>query len=91
MFFVTMYLIVHGEGLAKADNQHGRVLLVHRGVVQVDVVHQLDRLRVVHGRPAHDGDGDDDDGDGDDYGNGDGDGGDDDGEWYKSSDHTLER
>ena len=61
-----MYLIVHCEGLAEADNQHGRVLLVHRGVVQVDVVHQLDRLRVVHGRPAHSGDDNDDDGDGDD-------------------------
>ena len=56
-----MYLIVHGEGLAKANNQHGGVLLVHRGVVKVDVVHQLDRLGVVHGRPAHGGDGDDGD------------------------------
>ena len=46
-----MYLIVHGEGLAKANNQHGGVLLVDRGVVKVDVVHQLDRLGVVHGRP----------------------------------------
>ena len=56
---------MHGEGLAKADNQHGRVLLVDRGVVKVDVVHQLDRLGVVHGRPVHGGDDNEDDDDDD--------------------------
>ena len=45
--------VVHRERLPKADDKHGRVLLVDRLVVQVDVVDELDRLGVVDGGPAH--------------------------------------
>ena len=44
---------MHGESFPEANNQHRSIFLVNRGVVQVDVVHQLDRLGVVHGGPAH--------------------------------------
>ena len=44
---------MHREGLPEPDNQHGRVLLVHGLVLEVDIVDQLDGLGVVDGGPAH--------------------------------------
>ena len=46
-------LIVNGEGLAKADNQHGSILLVHRLVMKVNIIDKFDGLGVMDRRPAN--------------------------------------
>ena len=46
-------LIVNGEGLAEADNQHGSILLVHRLVVKVNIIDKFDGLGVMDRCPAY--------------------------------------
>ena len=46
-------LIVNGEGLSEADNQHGSILLVHWLVVEVNIIDKFDGLGVMDRRPAN--------------------------------------
>ena len=46
-------LVVDGEGLAEANDQHGRGLLVNRLMMQINVIDQFDRLGIVHRSSAH--------------------------------------
>ena len=46
-------LIVNGESLAEADNQHGSILLVHRLVMKVNIIDKFDGLCVMNRRTAN--------------------------------------